>query len=361
MIINQKASHLDGANEIKIATLNLFNFIAPPAAYYDFENIYTHKEWAKKQAWISQFLQEAQPDVIGFQEVFSSDALEKLVKQQGYPYFTVAGAPIQTKDYVYESPVVAIASRYPIIEVVIIEANASLAQSMGLSGDFSFSRAPLKVSVKLPHLGLCDFYVVHFKSKRPAIEAVERAYQLAKAPEIKMSSEAPESIGQVLAENVLGTWGSSIQRGAEAAMLFSSIVEARQQIHRPLVLMGDFNDAISGDILSHLVMDELRFPRLSVGELSDFCLKDAFDLFQGTLDCVFELPRPMTHYYGARGTVLDYILLSSEFVAGHRHNMATVRQYQTFDSHLVNPQYEQDCQSSDHAPVMVTLIPRDRI
>ncbi|MCL1123288.1 endonuclease/exonuclease/phosphatase family protein [Shewanella surugensis] len=352
---------MNGPDEIKIATLNLFNYMAPPAAYYDFENIYTHQEWAKKQAWIGHFLLKNQPDIIGFQEVFSGDALKNLLEEQGYPYFSIAGEPEQVKDYIYEAPVVAIASRYPIEDVVMIEPDNVLAQSMGLSDEFSFSRTPLKVSVKLPHLGYCDFYVVHFKSKRPAIEVVKQAYQSLSSVALsaqRQSENAPESatcIGQILAENVLGTWASSVQRGAEAAMLLSDIVKVRQDTQRPLVLMGDFNDDISGDILSHLMMDELRFARLSVGALSDFCLKDAFDLYQGTLDLVFELPRPVTHYYGSRGSVLDYILLSSEFVNGHRHNMAQVTKHQTFDRHLVDPQYEQDSQSSDHAPVMITI------
>jgi len=29
-------------SNIRIATINLFNFIEPPLAFYDFENIYSH-------------------------------------------------------------------------------------------------------------------------------------------------------------------------------------------------------------------------------------------------------------------------------------------------------------------------------
>ncbi|WP_299492460.1 endonuclease/exonuclease/phosphatase family protein [uncultured Shewanella sp.] len=353
-------------DEIKIATLNLFNFMEPPGAYYDFDNIYTHQEWQKKLAWIAQFLSKAKPDVIAFQEVFSGEALKAFIKAQGYPYFAIAGEPVPIADHVYDSPVVAIASRYPIEYTLVIEADPRLAGSMGLISDFRYSRSPLLAGIKLPHVGSCEFYVVHFKSKRPTIEPVQSAYQVKSLPsepteQIEIPTIDPDNVGQVLAENVLGTWASSIQRGTEAAMLLSNIIKRRQHSHLPFVLMGDFNDAMSGDILSHLLTHELRFFRPSIGELSDFCIRDAFDLYQGSLDLVFELPRAATHYYGAQGMVLDYILLSSEFVPTDKHNMAVVSQYQIFDEHLVNPQYEHDSQSSDHAPVMISLQPREYI
>ncbi|WP_299004309.1 endonuclease/exonuclease/phosphatase family protein [uncultured Shewanella sp.] len=371
---------MSDCDEIKIATLNLFNYIAPPGAYYDFDNIYTHQEWLKKQAWIATFLLKAQPDVIAFQEVFSGDALKVLLKENGYPYFAIAGTPVQKADHVYESPVVAIASRYPIENPFIIKADPLLISSMGLLGDFSYSRAPLQVSIKLPNFGLCDFYVVHLKSKRPMLDNIGPAHEAqraqcspslsavlqAKAPQVdtlavslKSSAtkinEERDNVGQVLTENVLGSWAASIQRGTEAAMLFAHIVKIRQRYHRPFVIMGDFNDAMSGDILSHVMTNELRFSREFNGDLSDFVIKDAFDLYQASLDLVFESPRPATHYHGSKGRVLDYILLSSEFTPTDKHNMAVVTDYQTFDEYLVNPQYEKDSQSSDHAPVMISL------
>ena len=64
---------------LKIATINLFNFIAPPDAYYDFINIYSEEQWQKKCDWITQYLISNHPDVVGFQEVFSIDALRALV------------------------------------------------------------------------------------------------------------------------------------------------------------------------------------------------------------------------------------------------------------------------------------------
>ncbi|WP_406675924.1 hypothetical protein [Shewanella benthica] len=64
-------------------------------------------------------------------------------------------------------------------------------------------------------------------------------------------------------------------------------------------------------------------------------------------------------YYFAKGSVLDYILLSSEFDAKNDLSLAEVGRYETYDRHLINPSFEHDSQSTDHAPVMITLAIRE--
>ena len=53
--------------QIKVATFNLFNYLAPPDAFYDFDRIYSAEQWQKKENWIASYLQKHQPDIIGFQ------------------------------------------------------------------------------------------------------------------------------------------------------------------------------------------------------------------------------------------------------------------------------------------------------
>jgi hypothetical protein len=50
--------------------------------------------------------------------------------------------------------------------------------------------------------------------------------------------------------------------------------------------------------------------------------------------------------------------VSSEFDASQNASLAEVVNYQTFDRHLVRPDYERDNMSTDHAPVMMTLAVR---
>jgi len=141
--------------QLKIATFNLFNYLAPPNAFYEFERIYTTEQWAKKQRWITNYLNEYQPDVIGFQEVFSTDSLELLVEQVGYKYFAVVDEPEVVDDFIYKRPVVAIASRYPITAVARVEHDADYDAFLIKIGDgdqFSSGFVNVNPNSKIPAL-----------------------------------------------------------------------------------------------------------------------------------------------------------------------------------------------------------------
>lgn len=382
---------------IKIASINLFNFIEPPLAYYDFENIYSHGQWQKKCHWLSEFLAHRQPDIVGFQEVFSPEPLKRIASEQGLVYFAVVDEPTLISDYIYRSPVVALASRYPIVEVSSVEPDARLVAAMGLSSEFAFSRKVLRATIEVPQIGLCDHYVVHFKSKRAGLALEPKLIEpkrfenqsldsdnLAPAASIKLHSET-----QLLTEQALGRWASTMQRGAEAALLFNGILVRRQESKHPVILMGDFNDSLTMGALDALTIQgesihSNDIKAAGLGHLSDaalsavfaqYQLKDAYDLFieanrfieanlfiepnqQNSLmgnTAYHREHRAATHYYGPKGSVLDYILLSSEFDASHGRSLAQVVDYQTCDRHLVRPEYERDAYSTDHAPVIVEL------
>lgn len=381
---------------IKIASINLFNFIEPPLAYYDFENIYSHGQWQKKCQWLSEFLTHRQPDIVGFQEVFSPEPLKRIASEQGLVHFAVVDAPTLISDYIYRSPVVALASRYPIVEISSVEPDARLVAAMGLSSEFAFSRKVLRATIEVPHIGKCDFYVVHFKSKRAGLALEPKLIEpklsehqrfenqplgfdnSAPAASIKLHSET-----QLLTEQALGRWASTMQRGAEAALLFNGILVRRQASKYPVIVMGDFNDSLTMGALDALTIQgesihSNDIKAAGLGHLSDaalaavfaqYQLKDAYELFieanlfinanqQGSLTgntAYHREHRAATHYYGPKGSVLDYILLSSEFDASHGRSLAQVVDYQTCDRHLVRPEYERDAYSTDHAPVIVEL------
>lgn len=362
--------------QLKIATFNLFNYLEPPNAYYDFERIYSTEQWQKKQNWLAEYLREYQPDIIGFQEVFSPESLKTLVASQGYEYFSIVDQPEVIDDFIYRSPVVAIASRYPIVEVHAVKPDIELAQTLGLSADFSFSRKVLRATVDAPHLGNCDCYVVHFKSKRSLIELNEQD-----------KTHSPEkTIIESLKAQVAGGWGSTIQRGSEAALLMIEMIARRETCDNPMVLMGDFNNNLADGVLSHLLTNTLRFVSSIDRDayLAKYCLNDAWNLFQAVLtneshhasdECTSgqankaitnngdenEISqekingRTPTHYFGASSSVLDYILLSCEFDASYHDSLYQVSNYHTYDRHLINPIFARDGESTDHGIAMVTL------
>ncbi|NQZ88931.1 MAG: endonuclease/exonuclease/phosphatase family protein [Colwellia sp.] len=337
-----------------MATFNLFNYLEPPNAYYDFERIYSAEQWKKKQRWIAEYLREFQPDIIGFQEVFSPESLKELVATQGYDYFAVVDQPEVIDDFIYRSPVVAIASRYPIVDVAAVKPNTELAETLGLANNFSFSRKVLRATVEIPHMGNCDCYIVHFKSKRSIIELDES--DKARSPE--------KTIIESFKAQVAGSWGATIKRGSEATLLMIDMIERREATSNPMVLMGDFNNSLADGVLSHLLTNTLRFVSAIDRDayLAKYCLNDAWNLFEVAVineaseTGLVEKPiRKPTHYYGAGNSVLDYILLSCEFDASYHDSLYQVSGYDTYDRHLINPIFERDGESTDHGIVLVTF------
>ena len=356
--LNQIPPHAAVANtQLKVATFNLFNYLEPPNAFYDFERIYSAEQWQKKQRWLVDYLREYQPDIIGFQEVFSAESLQTLVAEQGYDYFAVVDQPDIIDDFIYKSPVVAIASRYPIVEVEAVKPNIELAQALALARDFAFSRKVIRATVEVPHIGNCDCYVVHFKSKRSMIELDES----------NKTRSAEKTIIDSLKAQVAGGWGSTIQRGSEATLLMMDMIERREATDHPMILMGDFNNTLNDGVLSHLLTNSLRFVSALDRDayLAKYCLNDSWDLFQTVLTNEAEkvnaphekvkAVRTPTHYFGASSSVLDYILFSCEFDASYHDSLYQVSGYDTYDRHLINPIFERDGESTDHGIVLVTL------
>jgi hypothetical protein len=326
--------------------------------------------------------------------VFSIESLKALMAQQGYTYFAVVDTPEVIDDFIYKSPVVAIASKFPITATEAVKHSNALASELGLCSDFTFSRKVLRATISLPHVGSTDCYVVHFKSKRPMLEPEINTNALA----VSANELTPEkNIIETLKANVAGSWGSTVQRGSEATLLMIEMIARRETTQQPMVLMGDFNNDLADGVLSHLLTNTLRFaPAFDVkAYLAKYCLNDAWQLFktlkmsqltahntqqnagsqknvqqsngsaalqqsinEATSQINNTAPlfmRSPTHYYGTSNAVLDYILLSCEFDPSYDDSFYEVSDYHTYDRHLINPEYERDDLTTDHAVVSITL------
>ncbi|MDG3086010.1 endonuclease/exonuclease/phosphatase family protein [Vibrio hannami] len=327
---------------IKIATFNLLNYLEPPNAYYDLENIYTNEQWDKKQGWIADKLREANADIIGFQEVFSPDSLRILSEQCGYPYFTAIDTPEVEKGYLYSKPPLAIASRYPIQSAREVKPDRTLVEHYPLSEPFSFSRMPIHATICVEGVGEIEVINVHLKSQRPIVGNMPTA-------------EDKEDHSQVGAKN-FGSWLSTVQRGFETHFLYHYISQLRLSDVRPVVLLGDFNQSLKS--LENAVLlspDEQRTSEDITG------MPMLFDSWQqyckqfGKDKDFLQWSRTPTHYYGAVGNTLDYVLLSGEFDSENSHGHFIVRNYSVIDNHIVNPRHELDRLASDHAIVTVSV------
>ncbi|WP_235869821.1 endonuclease/exonuclease/phosphatase family protein [Veronia nyctiphanis] len=218
----------------------------------------------------------------------------------------------------------------------------SLASEAGLSKDFAFSRIPLFATLELPGLGETDFYVVHLKSKRPI--------------EIGDKEKEKVSLHDAMIDEMTGFWASAIQRGTEASQLMTHILRRRSHTNNPVVLLGDFNDRLDSEVLHPFHLGGIRKVTEDMAQmpLSHYQMHDCWDLYVKTQEEI-DFERPPTHYHGGRGSVIDYILLSNEFDSSDPASLVEVAEYHCEDKHLVNPHFDQDSHSSDHALVSITL------
>ncbi|HIG39745.1 MAG: endonuclease/exonuclease/phosphatase family protein [bacterium] len=337
------------SSRFRVGTFNLLNYNAPPNACYESDNIYSNQQWQEKRTWTSSHLALMAADIVGFQEVFSPEDLNKLVLDQGFEHFVTVAKPTKDRHHIYSKPVVALASRYPILKATTIRLTKSMKQKSALPSLFRFSRAPLKAEVMIDGFGQCLVYVVHLKSNRTEVPQTANSKNWSTIAARSMSAQAQSY------------WNSIRQRGNEVTLLYQDVIKEVSKKDRPVILMGDFNTSIGSETLQQIAAarevnalnstPQTRLPKEAKRQIRRFALYDGFELqHEGTPD-----KRKSTHYFANKGSVLDYVLLSKDFDASYDHSLASVVNYEIYDRHLQNPQYSIDSQCSDHAPVMVEL------
>ncbi len=153
---------------IRLASFNLFQFVEPPYSWYTKKEKFSQEQWQEKTSWIKEQITKMNCDIIGFQEVFSRDALKELVKELGFKYFVSVDLPRthEKNKNVYVSTTVALASKYPILEVQKVKVHGKSIINHNFKGHFKFSRIPIKALIELPNNQKITVYVNHFKSNR---------------------------------------------------------------------------------------------------------------------------------------------------------------------------------------------------
>lgn len=290
-------------------------------------------------------------DVIGFQEVFSSAILKNLVEELGFIHFETVETPGTDIDNpsVFIKPVVAIASKYPIISVNPVKVPDSFTEEIPVKEDFKFSRIPIKAAIHIDGFGDIVFYVSHLKSKNPTVKNLHFTPSDAWDKKILATLRA-RSIGNVI---------SLLQRGAEAAALYHEISETLHT-HKevPVILLGDLNDDEHSIPIEALTNRE-RLLKIKGEPIPDdeqqivynYKLYDAFDLAPNQ-NGQKRLP---THYYKKVGNVLDYIFVSNALNEKNEQCVGRVSAYKVLDRHLKCDDIENQTQS-DHAQVVATVL-----
>lgn len=331
---------------LRFATFNLFQFCAPPYSYYTKKEKFSNKEWNEKILWIKNQIEELNCDVIGFQEVFSKEVLEELVKELGFKYFiTVDDAKIsKTHPNIYTTTTLALASKYPIKKVSQVKANGYSLKKYNFKGTFRFSRVPIKALIEFPNNLEITVYVNHFKSNRlNEFEYIFTEKDTLKIKKEKVKDALEKDYSPALKQRLCET---------------SSLYYDFKRTKTPIICLCDLNDkeySLSIDALTNRAYHEEL-------DKNSNLLHDAYYLYDKKVYNPHpeqkEIKRTPTSYYQSYGNVIDYIFVSKEFDKRYKNHLGKINSYEVFDKHLQENR-DGSLNKSDHAPVVCELLLKD--
>jgi len=325
--------------ELRIGTFNLFQFCAPPYSWYIKKDKFNENEWQKKKNWIKKILDEMQCDIIGFQEVFSQDELEELVKELGFKYFVTVDKPKLINKKVFVSTTVALASKYPIKNIEKIKPHGQSLIKYKFKGHFTFSRTPIKTLIELPNKTNITVYVNHFKSNR----LNEFEYIFNKHSKLK---EKKEKVKKAL-ENRYSP--ALKQRLCETSSLYYDFKKTKT----PIICLCDLNDkeySLSIDVLTNTAYhQDLEKDYYLLFDAYYLCDKKPYNPHPEK-----KQQRVSTSYFQSIGNVIDYIFVSREFNKKSKKAIGKISSYEVFNNHLKDNKNGSILQS-DHAPVVCQI------
>lgn len=329
--------------KIRLGTFNLFQFVEPPYSWYTKKEKFNERQWTEKTIWIKSQILKMDCDIIGFQEVFSRKALKKLVSDLGFKHFKVVDVAKLSKNnrLKYVTTTVAIASKYPISNVQIVEAHLPSIEKHNFEGLFRFSRIPIKAMITLPNGKELLVYVCHLKSNRNS----EFEY-------VFNESHTLEHKKELVFKALEHKYSVSLkQRLCEASSLFFDIQKYKNQ---PTVLLCDLNDkefSITIDALTnHKYHDDTSSEHLVLHDASYQYKQEVYNPHPEAK----EPKRKSTSYFVGKGNVLDYIFISNHFHKDNEDKITKVTDYSVLDDHLQENK-DGSLLTSDHAQVVCEL------
>ena len=289
-----------------VATFNLFNLNLPDKPMYRNPTGWTKTEFKAKANWISQQLRRLNADIVGFEELWHREALERVLEVGG-----------QTDDYeVLATPAVGTEitcaaivrkgllkgdptwiTNFPKTVRLQSKNDPSDPQSPQISVTIkNFSRPVLSFEVALRQdQPATKVFVAHLKSKLPTRVDQETWF---KADEEKYKPHA----------TALGAGISTIRRTAEAVALRNLLTDVMKGTVTPVLVLGDLNDGQHSNTMNILTGQPGYLVGGSKGG-TDTGLYTAQTLqeYRDTRDVYY------THVHEDLRESLDHILLSEQF------------------------------------------------
>lgn len=329
-----------------VATFNLYNLQTADTAMY-FGKPWTKDEFARKADWISGQLQRLDADIVGLQELWSSEALQKVLKVRGldstYDMVSsaadgskiVCGALVRKGLLIKEPEWIR---SFP--EEVRLESSDDPADPQAPRIDVSikdFSRPVLRFKVQLRQAEpATEVFVVHLKSKLPTRIDAESWFK-----------DDPEKYKPH--KMAIGAGISTIRRTAEAVavrVLLNAVMKGTQT---PVIVLGDINDGQLSNTANILTTQ----PRYLVGDSkggTDIGLYTAQTLqeYRDSRDVYY------THVHDGMRESLDQVLVSEQFYDHSRDRRWLFDGLVINNDHL-NFEDHRAAGTGDHGVVKVTF------
>jgi predicted extracellular nuclease len=316
---------------LTLATFNLKNLALPGERLYTARQpAYTQAEFDQKTRWIGARLAEMDADIIGFQEVWSVEALRACFAAAGLAdQYDIVGRDAPTNFQVQ----VATAAKKGLLrgEPVWHEDFPTDARFIKRRTDRStyqmevvidnFSRPPLEVRVKPRRRGAPEMTVVnaHLKSKRPiGLDRAERD---------RLPFEDEVALGSALA---------LVRRGAEAAALRMILNNRMLGNTEPFVVLGDLNDDYLS-VSTTIVTADPTFKLYEGSRVGARASKSGdLGLYSVQMLKQYRSLRNVhyTHIYKNKLEVLDHILVSEEFYDHSPNRIWAFRDARYWNDHL---------------------------
>lgn len=332
-------------DRFSVATFNLYNLQLPGVAMHPGQKPWTEDEFAAKQAWIARQLVALDADVIGLQELWSREAMERVLAEpllhQTYDLLAepasgtriICGALVR-KGLLRGTPLWI--DTFP--AELRLESSGNDAQTPDVRVTIPrFSRPVLNFQVALREQPpFTEVFVAHLKSKLPERVSNE-AWFAADAAAFKPHA------------NALGAALATIRRTAEATGLRILLTKAMKGTVTPVLLLGDLNDGQHSNTLNILTEQ----PRYLVGESRggvDTGLYTAQTLqeFRDTRDVYY------THVHNDLRESLDHILVSEQFYDNSRRRLWLFEGLAINNDHL-NDDDHRVTGTGDHGVVRVNF------
>jgi predicted extracellular nuclease len=331
---------------LSIGTFNLYNLNEPGLPIYTDRSGWSQAEYDRKIDWTSRMIRLLQPDILGFQELWHSASLTRVLETSEIddeydllvPENTdgtrIVCAAIARKGLVIEQP--EWIEEFP--NKFVLKSSGDDPQTPAISvGIQSFSRPVLHFTVK-PHEDHepVHVYVCHFKSKAPTKVFQEDWFTADEAIYKKHGAS-------------LGAAISTIRRTAEAAALRFMLTEQMKGTRTPVIVLGDINDGQHSSTANILTEQ----PRYLVGDSmggGDVSLYTAQTLqeYRSSRDVYY------THIFQDVMESLDHILVSEEFYDNSRRRIWMYDGMSVNNDHL-NFEDHKAAGTNDHGVICATF------